>query len=79
MSTRSKASKATSLNSRESRVPRPEFRANIVPGKNSYIELEDSAHHGSHTDICSRGPDLHEGIGVLTETTIDQSTNSARG
>ena len=79
LSTRSKVSKPTSLKSRENRVPRSEFRANIVRGKNSYIELEDSAHHGPHTDIYSRGPGSHEGFGVLTEATIDQSTNSARG
>lgn len=78
MSTRSKGSKATSSISHESRAPRVGSRANIAHSKNSYIELESSANHGPRTKIFSRGPGLHEGNGVLTETTMDQSTNSAR-
>ena len=71
ISTRLKGSKATSSKSHENRAPRVDSRA-------SYIELEDSANHGPRTNIFSRGPVFHEGNGVLTETTIDQSTNSAR-
>ena len=78
LSTRSKGSKATSSISHESRAPRVGPRANLSHSKNSYIELEDAANHGPRTNIFSRGPGLHEGNGVLTETTIDQSINSSR-
>ena len=58
ISTHSKVSRATSSNSHESRVPRVEFRTNLVHGKNSYIELENSANQGPRTNIFSRGPVL---------------------
>ena len=80
MSLRSKVSvsvsKVTTSRSHEDPISRTESGANLVHGKKSYIELEDSAHRGPRTDIFSHGPGSHEEDGILTETTIHQSTNS---